>query len=273
MSHIHIPDGILPLWLWLSGIVIVVLYLIGMSVYFKKHQYNRKIALIGVFAALMLVAMSVELVPIGYHLNLAVLTGIILGPVYSVISVFIVTLLLALLGHGGITIVGLNTITISIEAICGYIFFRLFNKSIKNTFFRTFLATVIALFFSTMATIGIVYLGTSNIERMMHSHESKHSSILDFRFLSSENNHQDKGSHDHDLEHDHDHDFSLSSSNKDPALSKEHEQPSKGKFDIKRFILLILIFGLIGWVIEGLITAFIVNYIHKIKPDLLEQNQ
>ena len=41
---------------------------------------SRKIPLLGVVAALMLVGMSTEFVPIAYHVNLAVLAGIIVGP-------------------------------------------------------------------------------------------------------------------------------------------------------------------------------------------------
>ena len=42
-----------------------------------------------------------------------------LGPALSFVSVFVVNLILALLGHGGITAVGINTLTIGIEAALG----------------------------------------------------------------------------------------------------------------------------------------------------------
>ena len=44
------------------------------------------IPLVGAMAALMLVAMSSEIVPIAYHINLTVLAGILLGPWLSIIT-------------------------------------------------------------------------------------------------------------------------------------------------------------------------------------------
>ena len=52
-------------------------------------------------------------------MNFAALAGMMLGPALSFVSVFVVNLILALLGHGGITAVGINTLTIGIEAALG----------------------------------------------------------------------------------------------------------------------------------------------------------
>jgi len=51
---------------------------------------------------------------------------------------------------------------------------------------------------------------------------------------------------------------------------KYHKTEEKASFDFKKFILLILLFGAVGWTIESIITAYIVNYINQIKPKLLE---
>ena len=67
----------------------------------------------------MLVGMSSEIIPIAYHINLTVLAGILLGPWLSIISAVIVNVMLALLGHGGVTVIGLNTLVISTEMIAG----------------------------------------------------------------------------------------------------------------------------------------------------------
>ena len=45
--------------------------------------------------------------------------GMMHGPALSFVSVFVVNLILALLGHGSITAVGINTLTIGIEAALG----------------------------------------------------------------------------------------------------------------------------------------------------------
>lgn len=250
MSHIHIPDGILPLWLWLAGYVVIIIYLFVLGIYFKRANFDIKLPLVGVFAALMLIAMSVEIVPIGYHINLAVLSGIILGPVLSVLTIFVVTLILSFIGHGGITVVGLNTLTISIEALVGFVVFRLLNRKIKNIFAVTFISSIVALFISTCGTIGIVYLGTENIEAIgVHNNHSA-SGFINFELL---NHHEEK---------------QLSSL----QTGNHNNNPDNlTRFDIKKFILLILGLGFIGWTLEAFITAFIVNYINKIKPDLLRK--
>lgn len=267
MSHIHFPDGILPLWLWVAGFVIVFLYLVAFGYYIKKSSNLNKLPLIGVFAALMLIAMTIHIIPIGYHINLAVLTGIIIGPIFAPLAIFIVNILLAFLGHGGVTTIGLNTIVISIEAIVGFLGFSVLKSKIKNIFVVTFISTVIALLVSTCSSIGIVYLGTNSIESLMHKHDHKHEdskilhSVLLEKFFG--NNDQQAGS-EHKDEHE------VSEIGHDRELNQE-KAPQKGKFDLTRFALIILGLGFIGWILEGLITAFIVNYLNKIKPDLLEK--
>ena len=72
----------------------------------------------------MLVGMSTEFVPIAYHINLTVLAGIIVGPAMGFLAAFIVDLILALFGHGGITVVGLNTLIVGAECALGSLIFR-----------------------------------------------------------------------------------------------------------------------------------------------------
>ena len=109
MSHIHIPDGVLPLWLVAAGWVMTLALLFLIARRLSGPEGRRKIPLLGVMAALMLVGMSTEFVPIAYHVNLSVLAGIIVGPAMGFLAAFIVDLILALFGHGGITVVGLNS--------------------------------------------------------------------------------------------------------------------------------------------------------------------
>ncbi len=172
MTHLHIPDGILPVWLWLSGIIVVIIYLIGLGIYLRNKPFHKKLALVGVFAALMIVAMSIEVVPIAYHVKLCSLTGIILGPLFSVLTIFVVNIILALVGHGGITIVGLNTVMLSLEALTAYFGFKLLHKKIKNVFLTAFIATVFALFVATCANVGVVYLGTNNFDTLLNNKQT-----------------------------------------------------------------------------------------------------
>ena len=97
MSHIHIPDGVLPLWLVLAGWALTALG-VGLAAYRLRNETSRGVPLLGVMAAVMLVSMSTEIVPIAYHLNLSVLAGIILGPAYGILAALVVNLFLALFG-------------------------------------------------------------------------------------------------------------------------------------------------------------------------------
>lgn len=225
MSHIHIPDGILPLWLCIGAYLIIFIYLIIFGFYFKKFKLNKKIPLVATLSALMLVTMSLEL-PIGYHVNLAALSGILLGPWLAILSIFIVNIILAFLGHGGVTVIALNTIVVSIEAIVSFLIFKMFVKFTKKTFLNAFLATFIALFVSAWASIGIVYVGTHNTNYLRYD--------------------------------------------EDRATSVQNT--NEIDFNVKKFIILILALGLLGWTLEGLITAFIINYISRTKPEILENS-
>jgi cobalt/nickel transport system permease protein len=233
MSHIHLPDGILPVWLWASGFIVAILVGTILLQFTKKEKLTRRLPLLGMMAAVL--GASVEIVPIAYHVNLTVISGILLGPSLIFLATFVVNVILALFGHGGITVIGLNTLTLSIEGILGYFLFRLFWKVLKRLPPSTFLATFIALLFSTFAMIGVISLGTSHYEELIH-HEGK--GIFEFHLS------KDKGDH--------------------------HEGEKKeSEINLRRFIAIVLPLGLIGWVLEGVITALICRYIYRLRPDLL----
>src|SRR4030043_1799538 len=162
MSHIHFPDGILPVWLWASGFIVAILVGAILLRLIKKEELTKRLPLLGMMAAVMVLGASVEIVPIAYHVNLTVFSGILLGPSLIFLATFVVNVILALFGHGGITVIGLNTLALSIEGILGYFLFRLFWKILKRLTPATFLATFIALLFSTFAMIGVVVLGASH---------------------------------------------------------------------------------------------------------------
>ena len=134
MTHLHIPDGILPLWLWVSGLVVMTLVLAFSLFRLRRMDMKVKIPLLGALSATMLVAMTLEILPLAYHINLSVISGILLGPALGFVAAFIVNLILAFMGHGGITVMGLNTLLLGSEAVLGHVFFYLFGD-IKG-FFR-----------------------------------------------------------------------------------------------------------------------------------------
>jgi cobalt/nickel transport system permease protein len=235
MSHIHLPDGILPVWLWVSGYIVAILVGTILLRFIKKEELTRRLPLLGMMAALMVLGASVEIVPIAYHVNLTVISGILLGPSLIFLATFVVNVILALFGHGGITVIGLNTLVLSIEGILGYVLFRLIWRLSKKLILTIFLATFIALLCSTFAMIGVVRLGTSHYEELIHQ-EGK--GIFEFH-LSKEKPDQ------HDVE------------------------KKEGEVNLKRFIAIVLPLGFIGWALEGVITSLIARYIHRLRPDLL----
>jgi cobalt/nickel transport system permease protein len=235
MSHIHFPDGILPVWLWVSGFIVAILIGVILFRFNKEEDLSRRLPLVGMMAALMVLGASFEIVPIAYHVNLTVISGILLGPSLIFLATFVVNVILALFGHGGITVIGLNTLTLSLEGILGYVLFRLIWRLSKKLILSIFLATFIALLCSTFAMIGVVSLGTSHFEELIHQ--------------------EGKGNFE----------FHLSKEKPD-----QHDLGKKGgEVNLKRFMAIVLPLGFIGWVLEGVITSLIARYIHRLRPDLL----
>jgi len=236
MSHIHLPDGVLPIWLWVSGWIVSVLIWIILLRMAEKKEVSRRLPLLGMMAAAMVLGASVEILPIAYHVNLAVISGILLGPALIFMATFVVNVILALFGHGGITVIGLNTLILSMEGVLGYFLFRLFWKVLKRLTAVTFLATFLALAISTFAMIGVVGLGVPHYEELIHQESG--TGLFDFKLLREKTDH--------------------------------HEMEDTGKeVDLKRFVAVVLPLGSLGWILEGVITCLIIRYIHRLRPDLL----
>lgn len=230
MSHIHIPDGVLPVWYWVAGYIVTFIMLGLILSQMKGPQFAKKLPVLGVIAAVILLAMSIEIVPIAYHVNLMVLAGIILGPALGVLAAFSVNLILALIAHGGITVVGLNTITASSEVVLGWFLFNLLSKIVKKPFVLGFSATLITLTISTLLTIGIVDLGTSDFSRAL---EIERGGVIR-------------------LESGH---------------AKVEEQG--GQMDIATYAKLTLGLGFFGWLLESTTIGFLVSYIMSVRPSLI----
>lgn len=232
MSHLHIPDGILPGWLVMAGWILTAAFL-ALSIYRTRHtEIKRKIPLIGIISALMIVSMTLPIVPIAYHLNLSVIAGIILGPAVAFISIFIVDLIIAMFGHGGITVVGLNTMVVGAEAFIGFYLFQLFMVLIgkDSIMWSSGLAAVISLIISTSILVGIVYSSQLNPELVI----------------------------------------GIESDNPTEQIQNKEvpEELVKG-VNIKTFGKTLLVLLSIGWLLEGIITAFVIKYVSRVRPDLI----
>ncbi len=115
MSHLHIPDGLLPVWLWACALALALLLLARASRIARGHSPQR-IAYQGALGGLMLVAMAIPLGPFEYHLTLAGPMGVLLGGAGAFQVAFVVSAILALMGHGGLTVVGLNALVLGAGA-------------------------------------------------------------------------------------------------------------------------------------------------------------
>jgi len=120
MSHLHIPDGVLPVWLWGTGwlVTLLVLWRTG------RQPAPQTIAYQGALGGLMLAAMSLPLGPFEYHLTLAGPIGVLLGPAGALQVAFVTSAILALFGHGGLTVIGLNTLVLGVASTGAWAVYR-----------------------------------------------------------------------------------------------------------------------------------------------------
>ncbi len=235
MSHLHIPDGVIPPFWLVLGYVLTALIL-AIALWRVRHgaDMTRRLPRLGVVAALMLVGMSVEIGIIGYHVNLTVLAGILLGPWLGFTAVFLVNLILALFGHGGITVVGLNTLIVGSETIIGWAVFGLLSRRLE-TRWAAAIAVVITLAISTTLMIGIVALTRTEPALAFHGPTGNEPApLLSFELL--------------------------------PGNAEENPM---AHLDLTRFAELVYVLGAIGWVIEAAFTALVVGFLARTRPDLI----
>jgi cobalt/nickel transport system permease protein len=218
MTHMHIPDGVLPVWLWLFGLIVMFLAVGFCVMRLRTMDLRKKIPLLGAVSAAMLVAMSLEVLPIAYHINLSVVAGILLGPILGFLAAFITNVILALIGHGGVTVIGLNTLLLGTEAVLGHTLFFLFKRRL-SVFWSAAGATLLTLLITTLTLIGIVAI--AHIDPELVRHGADHGAV-----------------HEHEI-------------------------------TVKRFAIIVLALGLVGWIIEAFITGTVVRFISQVKPELL----
>lgn len=243
MSHLHIPDGVLPLWLVLLGWGITALLLAFITRRLRAEEMTRRLPLLGVISALMLISMSAEIAPIAYHINLSIIAGILLGPALGFLAAFLANLILAFFGHGGITVVGLNTLVIGFEVTLGHYGYRLCRALLRGQRpgLAAGLTTAPVLLLSTLLMIGIVAVSNVQPARYIHA-EPGGSGALHFH-APWEKEHGEE-----------------------PAAPAE----AKGTTNIRTFATLVLSLGVIGWILESLVNALIISYVARIRPDLTD---
>jgi len=124
----HIPDGLLDpittVVLWIVVIIVMIFGFKKMGIVFEEEDSEKMIPYIGVLAATIFAFQFVNYpVPGGTsgHLVGGTLVGVILGPWVAVIVIFMVLVVQALFGDGGITAIGANTFNMGV--ICGIVGF------------------------------------------------------------------------------------------------------------------------------------------------------
>lgn len=117
MAHLHIPDGVLPVVVWLTGWVLAVL-LLAVSLARTRRASPQQVAYQGALGALVVAAMAVEVAlgPFELHLTLLGPIGVLLGPAGAFQVLFVASTLLAFMGHGGLTVIGLNAVVLGAGA-------------------------------------------------------------------------------------------------------------------------------------------------------------
>jgi cobalt/nickel transport system permease protein len=123
MSHLHVPDGLLPVPLWASGLVLALLLLARAS-HVSRTQSPQRIAYQGALGGLMLAAMAIPLGPLDLHVTAIGPVGVLLGGAGAFQVVFVVSVILALMGHGGVTVIGLNALILGAGAAVAALAYR-----------------------------------------------------------------------------------------------------------------------------------------------------
>lgn len=129
ITPIHISDGVLSWQTLALGWVIS-----GIVIFFSVRNIKaEQVPKISVITACFFVA-SLFHIPVGptsVHLILNGLVGAIVGP-FCYISIFLGVVLQAFLfGHGGVTVIGVNSLNIGIPALLGYGVFTVGQRFIR----------------------------------------------------------------------------------------------------------------------------------------------
>jgi cobalt/nickel transport system permease protein len=255
VSHIHIPDGVLPVWMVAAGWVAALALVYVAAKVSERSDIRRKVPLLGVVAALVLVSMSTEIVPLAYHVNLTVVAGVLLGPWLGIIAAFIVEAVLAMLGHGGVTVIGLNTLMIGAEMVLGWALFRLAIRVLgrRAVGWKAGVVTVLTLATTTTLLVGLVALAGGGAAATRESGALDPSTLRFSNPLSG----------------------GIVSVN-----TLRGEAPAKtaggtsapaatGALSVRRFAAVVYTLGPIGWLIEALITAAVLGYVARVRPSLV----
>ncbi len=185
MSHLHIPDGVLPAWLWIGALIATLLLVVLFSRQLERRR--RMLPMVAVLSALALVIMQVHIGPL--HINLSALAGIVAGPGLGFLAVFVANFFSAIvLGHGGLTVLGVNSLLVGSEALVAGAVFALMGGA-RRLLVNGAGAVAVALVVSTLLVLAVGAIAGQSLEAMVLDHDHNHGN-------------------DHDHDHDHNHEVS-----------------------------------------------------------------
>ena len=153
MAHIHLPDGIIPLeWVVTWFVVTAVLLVLSVYIIGRKGTSQRQIILLALLTGLIFVIMQIPIPsPLGgTHFSFTPLAGILVGPWFGAILVFLLNVFCAAVGHGGVTVIGAHTVVLFVEVSLAYAPYRVVLRYIQRRDVPAGLATVTQLFMSTI---------------------------------------------------------------------------------------------------------------------------
>lgn len=212
MAHIHLEDGTFsPAWVlfwWAVTAVLIGLALMSL----KRDSVSVRRLTIGAMCAAVGIAVFLVTIPVfgGVHLNLTPLIGILAGPAVGGIATLVINLFSAAVGHGGLGMIGVNTVINLTEVFLGYYAYRFLRTRIKaGRFASGFSAATLALVTTAVAVVAII-----SVAGIQDSH-------------------------------------------------LEEEETAHN-------LVIVAAVNIVVGVIEGLVTGYIVTFIGRIRPDLLE---
>ncbi len=252
MTHIMVPDGVFPIWIWALGWAGTAA-LVGVIVLrARRDDLAQKIPLIGVMAAAMTVAMSFALVPIAYELHLTVLAGILLGPLYGFIAGLIFMVLRWLMGDGAVTLIGINALLMGVEIALGYYLFRgLLRALAARASLAGGVSAFIALALTTVLFLGVVAAANVNPFQgemgELGAYDVETGTLQDPLAEGLVALHVFEGEH------------------------EEHEEAPTimGESPFLVYARAVLLLGLIGWVLESIVVGLIVGFLARVRRDLV----
>jgi cobalt/nickel transport system permease protein len=160
----HVPDGVLPFWVYLLFLIIS-LPILGFAVYNVNRRFDDRLTpYMGVLAAVIFAAQFVNfpVPPSSGHLVGTTFLAVMLGPWAAMVIMALVLFVQALYGDGGLLAFGLNFFNMGIlGAIFGwgiaYVLFKGLTR-LRDENISVLIATAIAAFVTTVLSAFILGL-------------------------------------------------------------------------------------------------------------------